>query len=306
MKLNTLLWIVGLIVIVVVSATSRRTRGDGDPLVDPSFRESAHPAVGDGRLAGVPIPAMKALPQGGNPRQRLALVDSRVTDIRARARSAMGYDQLARLTGGLLLEGDTRLAQGTGRFSLLFNPAGCYLQEVVGPLNVALGYDGTAGWVLASSRGPADVEIADLTIPQVVTWVQAGRWLLEDGPFEVVVASGQNGLLPTALELRLKSDGTRARMELDGNSGLPTSVAWDANGQNERWLLEEWASAQGVTLPHRLTRTRGNERTEFQIRTIAKAPMMAGNPYSPLQSRLSEIRARREGRPLTVPEPKPA
>lgn len=306
MKLNTWLWIGGLIVLLVISFTTRRAPGAGDPLTDPSYRQRAQPETGDGRVAGVPMPTVKALPRGGGPRPLLRLADSRVEEIRTRSRSAMGYDHLAQLTQGLLLEGDTRLARGAGRFSLLFNSAGCYLQEVVGPLSVALGYDGTASWVLASTRGPADMEIADLTIPQVVTWVQAGRWLTDDGPFDVAVASGQNGALPTALELTLKSDGTRARMELDANSWLPTSVIWDTNGRSERWLLDEWTTSQGISLPRHLVRDRGNERAEFQIRTVGKAPVMAGNPYSPMQSRIAEIRARREGRPLTATNGEPA
>lgn len=306
MKLNTLLWIGGLILVIVVSVTIRRTPGATDPLTDPSYRESTHPAIGDSRIAGVPMPVVKALPQSGSPRPRLGLVDSRVSDIRTRARTAMGYDQLTRLQHGLLVEGDAHLAQVAGRFSLMFNPAGCYLQEVVGPLNVALGYDGKAGWVLASSHGPAEVQIEDLTIPQVVTWVQAGRWLLEDGPFEVAVAPGQSGVLPTALELKLKSDGTRARLELDAKTWLPSTVSWDANGQQERWRLEVWQQVEGISLPHHLVRERGNENAIFQVRSVAEAPKMAGNPYSPLQSRLSEIRARREGRPLTLPEAEPA
>jgi hypothetical protein len=252
------------------------------------------------------MPVLKALPQGGAPQRLFRIADSRLDDIRQRARSAMGYGRLEQIKNGLLLEGEARMSRGVGQFSLMFNPNGCYLQEVVGPLNVALGYDGKAGWVLASTQGPAEVEIEDLTIPQVVTWVQAGRWLLEEGPFEVSVAAGQQGLHPTALDLKLKADGTQARLELDARSWLPRSVAWDTRGRNEHWLLEQWTTVEGVSLPHRLVRDRGNERAEFHVRTAARAPIMAGNPYSPLQSRLAEIRARRDGRPLAAPAPAPA
>src|SRR5690606_36808776 len=99
---------------------------------------------------------------------------------------------------------------------------------------------------------------------------------------------------------RLKSDGTQAQLELDARSWQPRSVAWDTRGRKEHWLLEQWTAVEGVSLPRRLVRDRGNERAEFQVHGAARAPVIAGNPYSPLQSRLAEIRARRDCRQLTA------
>jgi hypothetical protein len=301
MKLGYFPWLAAPAALLLAAALSwQRLAGPADPLVDPAYRFEASP--GDARVASTPVPLVKSLPRAGVGNRLKEAVDSRVDATLERARQAFGYQQLAQLPRGVLLQGDARVYGAGSRFSLLFNGRGCYLQEVVGPLTVALGHDGRAGWVLASAGEPTGVEIGDVTLPQLVMWMIDGTWLSGDGPVRVEAARADRAIIPSHLLLSLARGGSSAQLVLDDHTWLPLTLAWTTAHGAETWEFGAWNRELGVALPSVLRRSRGPRRDEFVVLHRVPAPEFPDNPYAPERPRLAEVLGR-ERPPIRPPAP---
>lgn len=215
-----------------------------------------------------------------------------VTALLKRARASLGYAELAARRQGFLLQGDTNAAEIGGGYSLLFTPRGHFLQEIDGPLSVAVGYDGKTGWALASASGPQAAEPEELLVPQIVTWVQTGRWLAPKGPFTITVPGSLRSDQPVVLALKMKVGGEEARISLDPTTCLPQSMVRTRPDGDETWQLRSYSRDLGVSFARQIGRSLAGVESLYHIRRVSTAPKMVGNPYGPMSLRLAHLRDR--------------
>jgi hypothetical protein len=206
-------------------------------------------------------------------------------EVLTAARRAGGYDRLPGAGENLLLQGTAHFRGMVGRYSLLFNSAGCFLQEVAGPLSVATGFDGRAGWTLAHAHAAEGLRADEVAIPQLVTWVLTGRWLAARGPFRVALPA-PSAAGPVILSLQLRSTGEHATLELDRATWLPTALKRRLPAYSEDWRFQEHRTALGIRYPGRVIRYGPEETEVYQLRALARAPRFAQDPYAPMGLRL--------------------
>ena len=170
-----------------------------------------------------------------------------------------GRDGPARPT--LQLSGGTTRHGTRADFRWTFDPGGRFLRELRGQVLEREVFDGVHAW-REEGRGPS-WRLALLERERLLaeSWVIAGLWCLEDGPFEVVRAAQG-----PALELRLKDGLWRGTLELDADTGLPSQLTVAEDFGGDRWSFEDWG-ADPPRLPGRLvwTPAQGAERT-FEVR----------------------------------------
>jgi hypothetical protein len=192
-------------------------------------------------------------------------------------------------SGDVLVQGSTRLGETAGRFSLMFNRTGCYLQEVEGPITVAAGFDGHASWALAATarKGYAG---ADITLPEGLIAVLTGRWAAADGPYALQAEAAEPGVTAFTLRLTPKGGGEPFFVDLDQSTWLPRSAYWILSGERDTWALSDYRREECVMLPHRLDRIRGAQTDAYTINRVSPAPVFTENPYQPASLRLARIR----------------
>ncbi len=264
------------------------------PPYEVSDRISAR-APGDLPSRSLPAPVPAALPGSSVVAGVDDLRQMGVEAVLKQARNALGYARLTRQTAGLLLEGTGSFRGLGGRYSLLFTPAGKFLQRLEGPLGMAAGFDGVSGWAFSWSALPHLVGVGEVPVPSVGTWVQTGRWLAPDGPFAVSLSAAQSDPEHVELLLQPRKGGAPAHLRLSRSTWLPSSLTVPTSQREETWTFRDYRSACGITVAHQIERSTSGGKDTFRVAAVRGAPAYAGNPFAPLALTVAREAGRSEG-----------
>jgi hypothetical protein len=195
----------------------------------------------------------------------------------------------------VLLHGSMQFGSHPGRFNLLFNAAGCYLQEIEGPITVATGFDGKSTWALATSVSEGGYGGVNFALPDALIPIITGRWATSESLYrlEPEGIDPLRGLI--ALRLIPSGDGPITHLQIDEKTSLPRSVHWSEAANSDRWWLSEYRRSLGLMLPHRISHTRGQETDQYVVTSISEAPKFAQNPYHAAALRLARTRTEPRG-----------
>jgi len=238
----------------------------------------------------LPSPVAAAAKPAPAPRKpSRSLIALNVDKLMAGVRQAVGSPDPGLPGSGVLVQGTTQLGATLGRFSLMFNPKGCYLQEVEGPIKVAAGFDGRESWALASTaeKGYGG---ADITFPEGLISVFTGRWAAADAPCTVREHVAEPSADSYTVCLAPIGGAAPFYVEVDRFTSLPRLAYWVQSGARDTWKLTDYRRELGVMLPHRLDRVRGTETDIYEIDHVGPAPAFEENPYQPAGLRLAKIR----------------
>src|SRR5829696_5950201 len=208
----------------------------------------------------------------------------------ARVRAAIGYERLRGRKNGVLAKGVAHVGGLDSKLTLLFTPDGRFRTDIEGPLGSVTGFDGSAGSELDWSGMPRALELEDLEIAQFEAWVRSGRWLADDGPFDVSVDAAKTDDKQVAFNLALKRGLLNATVFVDRATWLPKTVTRRGVGGKEAVELGDYREAMGFRFPHRVTRTLGGTTSVYEIRTVAAAPGSSRARYRPVTARPADTR----------------
>jgi dienelactone hydrolase len=205
-----------------------------------------------------------------------------VEEIIANTRTAVGYEQLKKHDGGIMLNGRAKFLGLEAKYSLLFNPAGHFLSTIESRLGQTVGFDGTTGWTTDWSGMPRILQLEDLEVEQIAAWVQSGRWLADERPFVISIINDQTNQQQVALSMKLKSGLVTARLFIDRTTWLPTRLSRDDVSGEESLRFEDYRTVLGVALPHRIIQSNRRVSNTIRIESVTPAPVFKRNPYQPL------------------------
>jgi Aspartyl protease len=208
----------------------------------------------------------------------------------ARARAAVGYERLRVRAEGVAAEGAARFRGVDSKFTFLFTPDGRFRIDIDGPLGGVTGFDGATGWEVDWSGMPRPLELEDLEVAQFEAWMHTGRWLAEEGPFEVSLDSAKTDDKQVALNLKLKRGLLEASVFLDRATWLPRSATRRGTAGDELIELSDYREALGFRFPHRVARTAAGVTTTFDVRSVAAAPAAARARFGPVTARPPDAR----------------
>lgn len=197
-----------------------------------------------------------------------ATESGRVAGILAKVREAVGLRQIEKHGGGILIEGMSSRYGNEAPFSLRFRPSGQFVTRSEGVLGESTGFDGREGWAVGWGGMPHTLELEDLELNQLAVWIPTGRWLAEDGPFEVELLEESEGSGTVALGLKLKGGRLRARLEVDRATWLPATLRRDGVAGVDEWRYEAYRSDLGFKYPGRTTETIGTQVGGYEAHSI--------------------------------------
>jgi hypothetical protein len=200
-------------------------------------------------------------------------------EVLEHARAAVRYGPPQDQTDGILLDGTTNYQGLDCRYRLQFAPDGRFVQRIEGRLSETIAFDGTQGRGVDWSRTPRILAMEDLEVPQLVVWVQTGRWLAKDAPLIVRILDQQPDERQVGLGLRTATGAMEADLLLDRTSWLPTRFSRRCASGTESWEFQDFRRFHGFALPQRVTRTHGGLADRFEITSVRRAPTTAANPY---------------------------
>lgn len=188
-----------------------------------------------------------------------------------RVRAAVGYERLRGRADGFVAEGTARFRGLDSKYTFLFAPDGRFRSEIGGPLGGVNGFDGAAGWEVDWSGMPRPLEFEDLEVTQFQAWIHSGRWLAEDGPFDISLDAAKSDDRQLALGLKLRKGVLDAAVFIDRATWLPTKATRRGTAGEEVVELTDYREVLGFRFPHRLTRTAAGVSNVFEIRSVAAA-----------------------------------
>src|SRR5215212_5762357 len=208
----------------------------------------------------------------------------------ARVRVAVGYERLRAHRTGVLAEGTARVGGLDSKLTLLFTPDGHFRTDIEGPLGSVTGFDGSAAWELDWSGMPRLLELEDLELAQLEAAFRSGRWLADDGPFDVSVDAAKTDDKQVAFNLALKRGLLNATVFVDRATWLPKTVTRRGVGGEEVMGLGDYRETLGFRFPHRVTRTLGGTTSFYEITTVAAAPGSSLARYRPVTAHPADTR----------------
>lgn len=202
-----------------------------------------------------------------------------------RVRAAIGYERLRARRTGVLAEGTARVGGLDSRLTLLFTPDGRYRSDIEGPLGSVTAFDGSAAWELDWSGMPRPLELEELELTRLEAAFRSGRWLADDGPFDVSVDAAKTDDKQVAFNLALRNGLLKATVFVDRASWLPKALTRRGVGGEEVVEFGDYRETLGFRFPHRVTRTLASTTSVSEIRAVAAAPSSSLSRFRPVTSR---------------------
>lgn len=221
-------------------------------------------------LSVVLLPALLASTRPA-PAAPPATESGKVAEILAKVREAVGLREIERQSGGILIEGKAERYGNEGAFSLRFLPSGEFVTRAEGVMGESTGFDGQKGWAVGWGGMPRILELENLELNQLAVWVPTGRWLAEEGPFEVELLEESDGDGTVTLGLKLRGGRLRARLEVDRATWLPATLRRKGVAGVDEWGFEAYRNDLGFKYPGRTTETIGTQTGSYEVRTITAA-----------------------------------
>ncbi len=223
-------------------------------------------AIRSRRLVLLSLVLLTALP--ASLRAAPATESGKVAGILAKVREAVGLRQIEKQRGGILIEGKAIRYGKEAPFSLRFRPSGQFVTRAEGVLGESTGFDGRRGWAVGWGGIPRTLELEDLELNQLAVWVPTGRWLAEEGPFEVELLEESEGSGTITLGLKLKGGRLRARLDVERGTWLPATLRREGVAGIDEWRFEAYRDDLGFKYPGRTTTTIGGQAGSHEVRSI--------------------------------------
>jgi hypothetical protein len=207
-----------------------------------------------------------------------------VAEVLEKVREVLAYEQLARQTQGVMLEGRTEHLGVEGRGSLLFTPAGKFFRSIESRLGDAAGWDGATAWTSDWTGMPRRLHLGDRENQLAHFWILTGRWLAADSPFVMAIDGADEKTL--TLSLKLKDTGVVAsRLALDRATWRPVRLVREQGDAEMVTEFSDYRKALGFFFPHQMVQTSRGVTSRFHLERARSAPRAAEHWYAPPSAR---------------------
>lgn len=203
-------------------------------------------------------------------------------EIRAKVRTAVGYEVYRKLEHGIQVEGTMEGNDLKGTFLWRFHPDGRYLRVYTSKLPSAVGFDGKTRWEQTLTNPALPTDLRDGVSSRLYHALLAYGWLAPDGGYTVALDPAEHRpYRPCLLVRHPDMREAAARVYVDPMTQLPTRFSIGGVGIGGEVDLADYRDGAGVKMPG----TVGNDRhvvpTVLTITTITPAPVPVGpDPFA--------------------------
>ena len=215
--------------------------------------------------------------------------------VLARIRKAIGYAALEAQQRGVLVDGVANYESLQGPYTLLFDARGRFIQKIRLSREQIVAFDGTTAWGVDWSGTPRVLELNDLETVQTEMWVRTGRWLADDGPFQIAIQEASGDASVLQLRLKLKRGIREMDLFVDRSTWLPTRLTARYLGTTETWEFGDYRAQLGMTLALRTLHRFGSTADSYEVRAVRPAPPAIDDPFKPVLDRPRDTEFRSSG-----------
>lgn len=197
-------------------------------------------------------------------------------------RKATGINALRDHPTGLQIVGKGQYVGNAVRVVSTFDAQGRFVRRMEGPVDYAIGYDGSVAWQLEFAGFPRQLELGEKLDEQLSGAAVTRSWLLGVPRLQLVLPDQQESKDSVMLVFTVEGGFQTGTIRIDRKTWLPTEFAFSGGGSgNRRFLFEGVREIDGMKWPARI-REGIDESAEgdIEIESIAAAPTFARSPYS--------------------------
>jgi Aspartyl protease len=206
--------------------------------------------------------------------------DVNVARVVANVRKAIGYDAVARLTRGLVLQEDAG-ARASDVEVLWLGTHGEYRQAKSESDPRALGFDGRFAWQLDRTGYPAPMPQRLREKVLIPAWVRGDWWLSGDPRLVLTVLPAETNEKRVALAMRLEHGLVGAKIYVNRATWLPSALVVDYERGPYTLRFEDYRQTPiGVRFPTRTSADYRGETTEHRLRSVAAIASAARDPFA--------------------------
>ena len=203
--------------------------------------------------------------------------------VRAGVDAALGSSWYAKSGEPFALAGRAYSMGIEDDVSLLKETGPSYVLRLAGPLGITKGFDGETAWETGYDGTTRATGLQERDDELFMQWLLDGTWLSRRVPIDVAFA--EEDVDGTLLEVTLRETPTRALVQLDPETSLPTTVRRDTTSGPRTWELSEWREVGGgLQLAHEV-RMRDAEGPRSWVRWEEASPLptFVRSPFEPVR-----------------------
>ncbi|MFT7465271.1 MAG: hypothetical protein ACI9EF_003636 [Pseudohongiellaceae bacterium] len=177
--------------------------------------------------------------------------ESRIEEVLARARDAIGWEVVAQHPGVVRIEGAAHLLGTDARHTQVFDGWGRWLQSIDGPLPSLKGFDGESVWTIDWNRAHRVLELGDRHMALLTAAFSSGAWTHPSNGLVFDAVREQSDVV--LLDFHQKGGHMAGVVRLDASKSLPRDVSWVDGSSPVMLSFAKFADHGGLKQPHRLT-----------------------------------------------------
>jgi len=190
----------------------------------------------------------------------------------ARVRQAVGYEALRKLSGDVLIEGQSQYLGIPGNYQLQFSPRGGCVVTIEARGRHQDGFDGKTVWERVFSGLAHELDFGEAETQQAFLSIRSYSWLAEESPFQLMPGKGGQKPGEIAFQLLSKTGLVPTEIVLDRTTWLPVRASRSWVFGTLTWEFSDYVEHLGVKWPSRSRFLRGNEANQFDSKQVTLVP----------------------------------
>jgi hypothetical protein len=250
------------------------------------FRRAARASVVTLTLVATPLVACagvagpQAAPTAGEAHKRAEIGSETAEATVARARHALGWDELARSSSAMRITGAAHFLGTDATQTMLFDGRGRYLQSFDGPMGQSSGTDGKTDWARDWSGTARVLVLGDRAQGELERMFATGAWTTAGDRLAFEGAARRDGD-DLVLDFAHADRVVTGTIRLDPGTLFPRAVSYSSGTTPFRWTYGVFADSGGFAFPARVEYEQGGRVQSFQTGTVERLQKVDATAFAP-------------------------
>ncbi len=186
-------------------------------------------------------------------------------DVVANVRKAVLDSSGESVWNETLLKGKATFNGVEDKYSLQFQPNGCFLQIIQGPLGQSYGSDGKAFWQIDRSGATRQLAFEDVDRTNAITLLLTDRWLDPKTKVNATLERGSPTDTTYKIHFKPRDTGLDETVRIDPQTWLPVSAEFEIASSKTVVEMKDWKTAGQLKIPFLVKVTNEGLTDIFQI-----------------------------------------
>ncbi len=195
-------------------------------------------------------------------------------------RKATGIDALRNHPTGLQMIGKGQYVGNAVRVTSTFDAQGRFVRRMDGPVDYAIGFDGSVAWQLEFAGFPRQLELGEKLDEQLSGAAISRSWLLGMPKLQFALSDKQESNDIISLDFKVETGFQTGTIRIDRKTWLPTEFTFGGGGSGHRRFVYEGVREHGgMKWPARIREGIDESADgDLAIETVSAAPVFVRSP----------------------------